>query len=175
VKPDDVASWMIGRKHDADGTQVDKSPSFLSHIGRGYSRWLPPSESSRHRLLRRGVPYGAPPKGGEPDDGQRGLMFVTYQADLARQFEHVWGRWLNGPDFPVPGAGRDALAGQGMGRRPVAIPRPGVKGSAIPLRLPAFVTPRYGGYFFAPSLSALSVLAGVVRTIPVKRRGEEAY
>ena len=173
VKPDDVAGWMIGRQRDAAGTPLDNPPSFFSHIGRGYSRWLPPSDSLRHRILRRGVPYGAPLQEGEPDDGQRGLLFVTYQADIARQFEHVWAKWLNGPDVPVPGAGRDALVGQGDGRRPASIPRPGQKGGSISLRLPTFVTPRYGGYFFAPSIDALAALAASAHPRPV-RPGYEA-
>jgi Dyp-type peroxidase family len=173
VQPDDLATWMIGRKRDAAGTLVDNPPSFFSHIGRGYSRWLPPAEALRHRVLRRGVPYGPPLPEGEPDDGQRGLLFVTYQADIARQFEHVWAKWLNGPDVPVPGAGRDALVGQGVGQRPASIPRPGQKGGSISLKLPTFVTPRYGGYFFAPSIDALSALAASAHPRPV-RPGYEA-
>jgi Dyp-type peroxidase family len=174
VKPEVLAAALVGRKLDAEGTPVDQVPSRLSHIGRGYSGWLPPRDASRHRLIRRGVPYGVPLKDGQPDDGERGLLFVAYQADIARQFEHVWGQWLNGPDFPVPGAGRDALVGQGAGQRPASIPRPGQKGSSIAVRLPEFVTPRYGGYFFAPSISALASLAGVARVNPV-RRGQGAY
>jgi len=162
VKPDDVASWTIGRQRDAAGAQLDKPPSSFSHIGRGYSRWLPPSDALRHRILRRGVPYGPPLKEGEPDEGRRGLLFVTYQADIARQFEHVWEKWLNGPDFPVPGAGGDALVGQAKDPRPASIARPSQKGGgSISLRLPAFATPKYGGYFFTPSIGALSALAGV--------------
>ena len=120
------------------------------------------------RILRRGVPYGPPLKEGEPDDGQRGLLFVTYQADIARQFEHVWGKWLNGPDFPVPGAGRDALVGQTKEPRPASIPRPSQKGGSIALRLPAFATAKYGGYFFTPSIGALSALVVATRPTPAK-------
>jgi Dyp-type peroxidase family len=168
AQPDDLASALVGRKRD--GTPVDKEPSRMSHIGRGYSRWLPSTDASRHRLIRRGVPYGAPLSNGQPENGERGLLFLAYQADLVRQFEHVWGQWLNGPDFPVPGAGRDALVGhlpgQGATLRPASIPRPGQKGSSIAFRLPEFVTPRYGGYFFAPSISALSSLAAGARAKP---------
>jgi Dyp-type peroxidase family len=168
VKPDDIASWTIGRKRDAEGAQLDQPPSSFSHIGRGYSRTLPPSDSQRHRILRRGVPYGAPLKEGEPDEGLRGLLFVAYQADITRQFEHVWGKWLNGPDFPVPGAGRDALVGQSREPRPASIPRPGQKGGSISLKLPAFATPKYGGYFFTPSIGGLSALAEPTRPTPVR-------
>src|SRR3712207_8404725 len=52
-------------------------------------RWLPPGEQARHRLIRRGIPYGPPLSADAADDGGRGLLFLAYQADLARQFEHV--------------------------------------------------------------------------------------
>jgi deferrochelatase/peroxidase EfeB len=133
----------------------------VSHIGRAYARWLPPAEAARHRIIRRGIPYGSPWEAGH-DDEPRGLLFVTYQADVERQFEHVWRRWLNGPDFPRPGAGRDALVGQISppgGQRPALFARHGQSGRYSAVRLSGFVTPHYGGYFLAPSISALSFLA----------------
>jgi Dyp-type peroxidase family len=167
VAPEDLAAWIVGRKHDADGTLVVDPPARLSHVGRGFARWLPPSESLRHRIIRRGIPYGGPRKEGEPDDGQRGLLFVSYQADIERQFELVWTQWLNAPGFPMPGAGPDALVGQlnwpkqstPNGPRPAAASRPDQRGGTVSLSLPAFVTPRYGAYFFAPAIDALSHLA----------------
>jgi Dyp-type peroxidase family len=174
VKPEDLAAWIVGRKHDADGTQLGPVPARSSHIGRAYARWLPPAEASRHRLIRRGVPYGRQWRDGENDDGQRGLLFVTYQADLARQFEHVWTRWLGRTEFPVPGAGTDALVGQvgwpgrtphspslwtATARRAAAANYPGQRGGTVSLSLPAFVTPHYGGYFFVPAIGALARLA----------------
>ncbi|MGW0767362.1 Dyp-type peroxidase [Streptomyces sp. NPDC002676] len=56
------------------------------------------------RIIRRGIPYGAPfdpanDEGGGPDD-ERGLVFVCYQADLARQFEFIQTDWVNDPKFP---------------------------------------------------------------------------
>jgi Dyp-type peroxidase family len=167
VQPEDVAAWIVGRKHDADGSLLVDPPARLSHIGRGYSRWLPPSEAQRHRIVRRGIPYGPPWVEGQPDDGERGLLFVAYQADLERQFEFVWTHWLNMPGFPIPGAGRDGLVGQvnwppqstATGKRSTAVSRPDPRGGMISLSLPAFVTPQYGGYFFAPAIDALSEIA----------------
>jgi Dyp-type peroxidase family len=173
VRADDVAAWVVGRQKD--GSPVSPEPGRLAHAGRGYARWLPANEGNRHRILRRGIPYGLPLADGAADDGGRGLLFVAYQADLARQFEHVWSQWLNGPDFPGPGAGTDALVGQlpgnslagprsgaaitDGGSRPTSISRPSQKGG-LSLLLPAFTTPRYGGYFLSPSISALAQLAG---------------
>jgi Dyp-type peroxidase family len=172
VQPEDVAAWILGRKRDASGTQLSDPPARLSHIGRAYPRWLAPSESLRHRIIRRGVPYGPRWVEGEPDDGQRGLLFVTYQSDIERQFEHVWVNWLNAPGFPIQGAGRDALVGQTSwpvqaaptGTRPTVASRAGKTGAMVHMSLPAFVTPRYGGYFFAPAIDALSEIASIAST-----------
>jgi Dyp-type peroxidase family len=166
VGPEEVAAWIVGRKHDADGTLLVDPPARLSHVGRAYARWLAPGEASRHRIIRRGIPYGTPWVEGQPDAGQRGLLFVAYQADIERQFEHVWSQWLNAPGFPVPGAGHDALVGQlgwpnnatRSGRRAAAASQAGQKGGVVSLSLPAFVTPHYGGYFFAPAIDAISQL-----------------
>jgi len=180
VGPDEVAGWIVGRKRDAAGTQLNDPPARVSHIGRGYSRWVP--DAQRHRVIRRGIPYGPPLPDGQRDDGlDRGLFFVTYQADLERQFEHVWKVWLNGPDVPMPAGGRDVLVGQpppdgkpelfdGFATprvssanqlRPGLAAKAGQNGGVVNLRLPAFVTPRGGGYFLAPSISALGTLAGL--------------
>ncbi|MBK3567065.1 Dyp-type peroxidase [Streptomyces sp. MBT62] len=61
------------------------------------------------RIIRRGIPYGAPfdpasAKGG-PDE-PRGLLFVCYQADLVRQFEFMQRNWVNTHNFP-PGRAPD--------------------------------------------------------------------
>jgi hypothetical protein len=36
----------------------------------------------------------------------------------------------------------------------------------ISLSLPAFVTPQYGGYFFAPAIDALSEIASAAAATP---------
>ncbi len=70
-------------------------------------------------------------------------------------------RWLNHGDFPGPGAGSDPLVGQvPAGARSVAESLRGQDAQIVPLRLPHFVTPHYGGYFFSPALSQFAALAG---------------
>jgi Dyp-type peroxidase family len=161
---DELAEWIVGRTKD--GEKVSDPPGRTSHIGRAYSRWLGPSDALRHRIIRRGIPYGPAWAQGEADAGQeRGLFFVAYQADLERQFEHVWMRWLGATNFPFPGAGTDALVGQGgalqssadmpwtaANTRPTAISRGGQRGGFSSLSLPSFVTPGCGGYFFSPAI-----------------------
>jgi Dyp-type peroxidase family len=114
--------------------------------------------TARHRILRRGMPYGDPLPDGAPDDGaDRGLVFVCLQASIERQFEIVQGRWLNDGDAfglgrapdPVAGAVSDRGARVTFGGRP---PR-----YATAMR--AFVTPRGGEYLFVPGIAGLRALA----------------
>ena len=74
--------------------------------------------SMRHRMIRRGMPYGAPLPDGELDDdgADRGLVFVSFQASIARQFEGVQGPWLNDGNIFGLGHDKDYLLGD-AGRR----------------------------------------------------------
>jgi deferrochelatase/peroxidase EfeB len=159
----DVRARLAGR--DEHGQLAADPPLRLSHIGRAKPAWV--AGVARHRIIRRGIPYG-PPLADDATgsrDAERGLLFVSYQADLVRQFEQIWRIWLNGPDFPGPGAHRDGLVGQptpgsSNGQRPVAISRGAPAAGVDQLSMPRFVTPHYGGYFIAPLLGALPRLAG---------------
>jgi Dyp-type peroxidase family len=136
--------------------------------------------TKRHRLIRRGVPYG--PAAYDPaaedhepnglfdpdlrDDADRGLMFVCFQASIARQFELIQMHWLNDGDVFWLGGESDLL---GTGETFVAAPggTPGDGRMTIQGRPPHFMTPpqppliatRGGGYFFAPGVTALRALA----------------
>jgi hypothetical protein len=109
--------------------------------------------AKRHRIIRRGMPYGAPPP--DPavaDDEERGLMFVCLQASIARQFEVVQGRWINDGDAFGLGADRDFVCGLGSAEGKMTVP------GEVPQLLhpqPDFVTTRGGDYFLVPSRSAL--------------------
>jgi Dyp-type peroxidase family len=113
---------------------------------------------SRHRLLRRGMPYGPPlPPGVSEDDGvARGLVFVAYCASIRRQFEFVQREWLNDGNAVGAGHTTDPITGAGGAWRRFAVPgpRPRVLGD-----LPRFVRTRGGAYLFQPSLAALHDLA----------------
>jgi hypothetical protein len=57
-----------------------------------------------HRMIRAGIPYGAPlPEGASDDGAQRGLHFLAFMADLSQQFEFVQNRWANDLNFPNGG------------------------------------------------------------------------
>jgi Dyp-type peroxidase family len=115
----------------------------------------------KHRLIRRGRPYGPPlpATGADPSaDVDRGLLFVVLNANLRRQFEFIQQTWLNNPKFGGLGEEDDPL----VGARPGGTTHFTVPQELLRERhheLPRFVWPRGGGYFFLPGLRALRYLA----------------
>jgi Dyp-type peroxidase family len=115
--------------------------------------------TARHRILRRGMPYGPPLPEGAPDDGEaRGLLFVCLQASIARQFEIVQSQWCN--DGNAFGLGREAdpITGPAGGevRHIIEGDPPHV---VSPLR--SYVECRGGEYLVVPSIGALRALPGL--------------
>ncbi|QMW21749.1 Dyp-type peroxidase [Sandaracinobacteroides saxicola] len=117
--------------------------------------------NNRRRILRRGLPYGDRGQ----DDGEHGIIMLCHCASLSRQFEFVQQQWLNyGLDF---NAGNDTcpiVGNHAPGARFViaADPKSGHP-PFIAQGLPQFVSTRGGDYFFAPSMTALRMIAmGVV-------------
>jgi Dyp-type peroxidase family len=147
---------------DADGHVVPHA----SHIRKTYPRDSQTpgggeEDTQRHRLLRRGIPYGksyhhgAPPAGPNGRDAafplDRGLLFQCYGRSIVDQFELVTRRWVNNPNFTEPGDGVDGVLSQGEMQVPV--------GHAVTLQ--RFVTATGGEYFFSPSVTGLRHLAGL--------------
>lgn len=150
------------RAEDPEGLRCPIS----SHVRRANPRDAhsgSPNESkkviARHRILRRGRSFGPPlPRelaaAGKGDQRPRGLYFLCLQTSIARGFEFIQQSWLNNRGFGRLHGEADPLTSGGC---PFTIP-------AEPVRLrlpktPRFVTPRGGGYFFLPSLSALARIA----------------
>lgn len=128
--------------------------------------------SNRHRILRRGRPYGTPVALSlEPAemlekeaDGERGLYFICCSGNISRQFEFIHHTWINNPKFGGlyedvdPIIGDRNPYGQGLTTtftEPAAPVRKRVK------NVPAFVTVRGGSYFFMPGLRALRYLSSM--------------
>jgi Dyp-type peroxidase family len=104
----------------------------------------------RHRIIRRGIPYQA----GKHD---RGLLFVCFNASIARQFEVV-SRWLNDGDVFGLGRDPDVLAGARKPGRAVVMTVQGDTPVQFESPDPLIYT-RGGEYLFLPSLSSLEALA----------------
>jgi Dyp-type peroxidase family len=111
----------------------------------------------RHRMLRRGIPYGTMlPDDAEAGSGERGLLFVALVGDLRRQFEFVQAHWMSDGNAFRLGTDRDVLSGAGeQGNKFVVQGEP-----------PTFVQPttplvtcRGGEYFFLPGITALKRIA----------------
>ena len=133
---------------------------FGAHVRRVNPRDEAAHPARRHRLMRRGLPYGPPllPPNTLVNDGvDRGVLLLMICADIERQFEFIQQVWINQGIFVGLGRERDPIAGShddtlGMtiNRFPIARHAPA---------LPRFVTTRGAGYFFLPGLSALRLLA----------------
>jgi len=114
--------------------------------------------SFRHRMIRRGMPYGEQlPENITTDDGvDRGLVFVCFQASISRQFEGVQRQWLNSGNLFGLGNDTDFILGD-----------PNAKGKmTIQGKPPFFLSPqetfvktRGGEYLFVPGISALAAIA----------------
>jgi Dyp-type peroxidase family len=113
--------------------------------------------TARHRILRRGMPYGPPLPDGAPDDGAaRGLLFVCLQASIARQFEIVQAQWCNDGNAFGLGAELDPIAGpDGRAMRHVIEGDP----PRFVSLMRSCVECRGGEYLFVPSIGALRALA----------------
>ena len=114
--------------------------------------------SFRHRMIRRGMPYGPPlPEGVLEDDGKpRGLVFVCFQASISRQFEGVQVQWLNAGNVFGLGHDKDFLLGDHIGTGKMTI-----QGRPPFFLAPqeVFVTTKGGEYLFVPGMTALAALA----------------
>jgi Dyp-type peroxidase family len=159
---------------------------FGAHIRRTNPRdQLPPAAppqsldmTARHRILRRGKPYGPPLfdlsvldrlhdvhglrtiLGLKRDQHPRGLHFLAVNASLGSQFEFIQQVWANNPHFGGLTDTPDSLIGydgEPGAAGSMLVPRPGLdQRTAV---LPRFVTVRGGAYFFMPGLRALAWLS----------------
>jgi Dyp-type peroxidase family len=113
----------------------------------------------RHRLLRRGRPYG--PDGTGDDPNARGLHFLALNANISRQFEFIQHTWLDSPNFNGLHDGPDPIVAPCQKRRSTFTEQ-GRPFRTRHLGLPQFVTVQGGAYFFLPGLKALHYLCTAV-------------
>lgn len=133
-----------------------------------------PGRTLPKRILRRGIPFGRPlanPLRPGRDKGERGLLFVGYQAFIESQFEFLMIDWADSTVNPrsYPGddsehpAGHDPLIGQqAEGSRERTFTLRVDEQTFEPVNLPReWVISTGGGYFFAPSITALKTVLSV--------------
>jgi Dyp-type peroxidase family len=112
----------------------------------------------RHRIIRRGMPYGPPmPPDVLEDDGEpRGLVFVCFNASISRQFESVQRQWLNDGNIFHLGHDSDFLLGANERAGKMT-----VQGDPPFILHPqeAFVVTKGGEYLFAPGITGLAAIA----------------
>jgi Dyp-type peroxidase family len=131
--------------------------------------------SARHRIMRRGKPYGA--ELFDPtlltraetlqaivdlvDDGQqRGVHFLCVNASIKDQFEFVQQTWVNNPSFSGLVKNPDPLVGKADSEAdPGVMLVPGQQETLHTETLPRLITVRGGMYGFMPSLTALRYLS----------------
>jgi deferrochelatase/peroxidase EfeB len=123
------------------------------------------------RILRVGIPFGMPledryaTRENDPQDGQRGLLFLSIQASIEDQFEFLTARWMNDPSRPKSPGGHDILLGQNSAPGEERVRQCTLFGTGLQQTKVStdaqWIVPTGGGYLFVPSLSALrAVLAG---------------
>jgi Dyp-type peroxidase family len=177
---DEIAQAMMGRKYDGNplvvppGAPAEPDDTALkndftyagdrrglqcplgSHVRRANPRDDLHFEGRRvnsHRIMRRGMTYGKPYD--ENPKGERGLIFIAFNARIEDQFEFIQKQWLNrGTTFRL-GDDADPIAGVGENLRIV------INGDTPVLhKVDRPFTQFLGGdYFFVPSIKALEQIA----------------
>lgn len=140
-----------------------------------------PEESSivskRHRILRRGRPYGAPIASSmEPEEiiqsteisKQAGLYFICFNTNIGRQFEFIQQQWMNNKKFDHLYSDPDPLIGIDSKPPVNGVQKPDQLGEftiqQCPVRkkltdVPQFTFVKGGAYFFMPGIEALQKLS----------------
>jgi Dyp-type peroxidase family len=126
-------------------------------------------DAKNHVMARRGIPFGK--RTDDMFDGKIdtkptrgvGLLFMSYQASIEKQFEIIQKRWANNEDFisreKNDAPGLDLIIGQGVSKKLGGYASKwGDKTSIKQFGFDKFVTMKGGEYFFAPSISFLKNL-----------------
>jgi deferrochelatase/peroxidase EfeB len=118
----------------------------------------------KHRIIRRGLPYGPPYDPANPDDGiERGLLGLFIGVSLKDQFEFLMSDWSNKGSF-APGLRntKDPVIGNNSASGGTfLIPMENQKHPIELTGLSRFVTCRGAAYCFLPSATALRYISAL--------------
>jgi Dyp-type peroxidase family len=134
--------------------------------------------AKRHRILRRGRPYGDPIapsflpadilNASPQKDKEVGLYFVAFNTNISRQFEFIQQQWMNNKKFgalyndPDPIAGVDAKPAEDLTEKLEGLGQFTIQAEPVRKKLvdvPPFTAVKGGAYFFMPGLHALQVMS----------------
>jgi Dyp-type peroxidase family len=146
-------------------TEAGRCP-FHAHIrktnprgdtGRLAQPGVPLEQEKRHRIARRGQPYG---EQNGTTGGAVGLLFLCFQSDISLQFEFIQSVWANSIHFVKMNGGLDGVIGQGaqVPSGPLWSKTYGSTDDTLAFDFSNVVTLRGGDYFFAPSVAFLQGL-----------------
>lgn len=123
----------------------------------------------KHRIVRRGLPYGPPYDPADSGDGiERGLLGLFIGVSLKDQFEFLMSDWSNKGSF-APGLRdtRDPIIGDNsMPGATFLIPIEGQKHPIELTGLSSFVTCRGAAYCFLPSATAIRYISSFPARLP---------
>ena len=174
-----IGSGMANNFNYSKDTAGLRCP-FQAHIRktnpRGTGGAEPLKGEKAHIMARRGIPFGlrevTPAIESQPEQfpsgGGVGLLFQSFQAELAVQFEFIQKIWANNASFPLSNpagdSGIDPIIGQSVSPAPASdrtYAWPAVFGQAgtpVTKDFQQFVKMKGGQYFFAPSIAGLKAL-----------------
>ena len=125
---------------------------FAAHIRKSNPRGGRGDDN--RRIARRGVPYG------NPTDEDKGLLFMSYQANISSQVDFIQQSWSDNPNFSKGDVGIDGVTGQKGGRADLPdrefFTEHGNLDSSKKTSFDQFVTLKGAAYFFTPSMSFLT-------------------
>jgi putative iron-dependent peroxidase len=125
--------------------------------------------SKLHRLLRRGRPYLE--KTEDKEKPKQGLFFIACNADLERQFELIYQRWMRNFRFGNLHHEDDPVVGSSA--QPKKFTIPGLP-SGDEVSLAALTQTLGGGYFFLPGIKALKFIVEHGARAPLTGPGSAA-
>jgi Dyp-type peroxidase family len=125
-----------------------------------------PADADRKPIMaRRGMTFGKRNRVLDPSDTPTkgvGLMFMSFQSNLADQFEFTQQSWADNVNFLRPGTGRDPIIGQRGTNPSVKLQvrhKWGAPGATVTAEtFEGFVTHKGGDYFFAPAISTIKAI-----------------